>query len=203
MGFTVSENPQTNSYKDILQLNNSTAGMPAATPVPVCDGAGTASPLALSATTVSIGGTPIKAIGKPIVVLTAATLTLSPLLHAGQCLVVNKADGTAITLPAATGSGAEYEIFIGTTITSVGTTIKVANANDTMVGFQDIAQDGGSTNLTFEIGGTDDTITLDGSTKGGIKGDTIYIKDIAANLFRVIEKLSGTGTEVINTSATV
>ncbi len=138
-----------------------------------------------------------------LVDLTAATLTLSQTVHEGRIVTVNKADGTAITLPAATGSGARYQLFIGTTITSNSTTIKVANSSDTMVGFLTIFQDGGDTALQIEIGGTNDTITLDGSTGGGIKGDMIELIDIATNLWYVRQTLSGTGTEATNLSATV
>lgn len=135
---------------------------------------------------------------------TASTLTLSDALHGGTHIVtLNRAAGIAVTLPASTGSGTRFRLFVGTTVTSNTTTIKVANASDTMVGFMIIFQDGGSTALNFEAGGTDDTITLDGSTKGGIKGDMIELIDIATNLWYVDGKVSGTGTEVTNLSATV
>ena len=138
-----------------------------------------------------------------LVNLTAATLTISAAVHDGRIVTVNKADGTAITLPAATGSGLSVRFFIGTTITSNSTTIKVANSSDTMVGFGTIFQDGGDTALQFEIGGTDDTLTFNGTTMGGIKGDMIEVIDIATNLWYVRETLSGTGSEADNTSATV
>lgn len=138
-----------------------------------------------------------------LVNLTAATLTLSQAVHGNKIVTVNKADGTAITLPAASGTGSIYRLFIGTTITSNSTTIKVANASDTMVGFMKILQDGGDTALHFEVGGTNDTITLNGTTKGGIKGDMIELIDIATNLWYVEGRCSGTGTEETNLSATV
>ena len=138
-----------------------------------------------------------------LVNLTAATLTVSAAVHDSKIITVNKADGTTITLPAATGSGMKTRIFIGTTITSVGTIIKVANASDTMVGFMKILQDGGDTSLDIEVGGTNDTITLNGSTGGGIKGDMIELIDIATNLWYVDGKVSGTGAEATNLSATV
>jgi len=142
-------------------------------------------------------------LGITLVNLTAATLTVSPALHNGDIVTVNAAAGTAITLPAATGSGAVYRFFIGTTITSVGTTIKVANASDTMVGFVNTMQDAGNTALQFEAAGTDDTITLNGTTTGGIKGDFIELIDIAVNLWFLEARLSGTGSEATPLSATV
>lgn len=138
-----------------------------------------------------------------LVNLTASTLTVSAAVHDGRIITVNKADGTAITLPAATGSGLSVRFFIGTTITSNSTTIKVANSSDTMVGFMVIFQDGGDTSLNIEVGGTNDTITLNGTTKGGIQGDMIELIDIATNLWYVSGKVSATGTGVSNLSATV
>lgn len=138
-----------------------------------------------------------------IVNLIAATLAITELLHDGKTITINKADGTAITLPAATGSGLRVRFFIGTTITSVGTTIKVANASDTMVGGAIVLQDGGDTMVGFEAVGTADTITLNGTTTGGIKGDEIIVEDVATNLWKVWATLSGTGTEATPFSATV
>jgi len=145
----------------------------------------------------------VASVSSRIVTTTAATVTMSAAVHDSKILVVNKANGCALTLPAATGSGSWFRVFIGTTITSSATTIKVANASDTMVGFGTIFQDGGDTALHFEIGGTNDTLTFNGSTSGGIKGDMIELVDIAANLWYVREILSGTGAEANNTSATV
>lgn len=141
--------------------------------------------------------------GSRIVTSTAASLTLSAAVYDSKILVINKADGCAVTLPASTGSGSWFRVFIGTTITSNTSTIKVANSSDTMVGSGTILQDGGDTALHFEIGGTDDTLTFNGTTLGGIKGDMIELVDIATNLWYVREILSGTGSEADNTSATV
>lgn len=138
-----------------------------------------------------------------IVNLTAATLAITELLHDGKTIFVNKVDGTAITLPAATGSGLRVRFFIGATITSVGTTIKVANSSDTMVGGAIVLQDGGDTMVGFEASGTADTVTLNGTTTGGVKGDEVILEDVAANLWKVWATLSATGVEATPFSATV
>lgn len=137
-----------------------------------------------------------------IVNLTAATLAVTELAHEGKIITVNKADGTAITLPAATGSGARFKFILGTTITSVGSTIKVVG-NDTMVGFALLAQDAADTAVLFGAAGTDDTITLNGTTTGGTKGDIIELIDIAADLWSVNMIATATGTEATPFSATV
>ena len=147
-----------------------------------------------------------RAANKPtnrIVALAAATLTITRDLHDLKTIVVNRAAGSTITLPAASGSGARYRFFVLTTITSNGLIIKVANASDTMVGVGMQAADGGSTVNFFEASGTDDTITLNGTTTGGIKGDMVEIDDIATNIFYVRITGSATGTEATPFSATV
>jgi hypothetical protein len=138
-----------------------------------------------------------------IVNATAATLTVTEAAHDGKTITLNRAAGIAVTLPAAAGSGARFRFFIGTTVTSNATTIAVANASDTMVGGVLVLQDAGGTVAGFEAGSTDDTITLNGSTTGGIKGDEFIVEDVAANLWKVWGMVSGTGTEATPFSAAV
>lgn len=134
--------------------------------------------------------------------VTAATLKVQH-RHAGKVITLNRAAGIAVTLPAANGSGDKFTFFVGTTVTSNSTTIKVANANDIMVGLAVQSQDGGNTVQAFETASTDDTVTFDGSTKGGIKGDLVELIDVAANLWFVRVTGSATGAEATPFSATV
>ena len=131
-----------------------------------------------------------------------ASMTLDD-RHAGTTCTINAAAGLTITLPAASGSGRVFELVLGTTVTSNNVIIQVANANDTMTGQADMAQDAGDTEASFETLSNSDTITLNGSTKGGIKGDKIILKDIQSTLWSVDAELSGTGTEVTPFSAAV
>jgi hypothetical protein len=118
-------------------------------------------------------------------------------------VTLNRAAGITVTLPAATGTGSVYRFLVGTTVTSNTTVIKVANASDTMTGSAYVISDGSAAVLGYRTGATDDTITLDGSTTGGIKGDTIQITDVATNLFAVQVLSAATGTEATPFSATV
>ena len=131
-----------------------------------------------------------------------ASRTLTP-SDAGAVLVVNAAAGLTLTLPAAAGTGMEFEIVIGTTVTSNSVVIAVANGSDTMTGSARVAQDAGDTAVAFEAGSTADTITLNGTTTGGIKGDRIMLADIADNLWSVHIVSSATGTEATPFSAAV
>lgn len=137
-----------------------------------------------------------------IVNVTAATLAVTAAAHDSKVVTINKADGCAVTLPAATGSGIKLQFIIGTTITSNSTTIKVTG-NDTMTGAAIICQDGGDTVVGFETAADSDTITFNGSTTGGIKGDCVELIDIAADLWWVRITGSATGTEATPFSATV
>lgn len=138
-----------------------------------------------------------------VVKVTAATAFLNVNDHDGKTVVVDAAAGCAIRLPAANGSGAEFRILIGTTITSNSTTIKVANATDTLVGFVYQAQPGGNTVSAFETAATDDTITFNGTTTGGIKGDIVEVTDIRAGFWSLRALTAATGTTATPLSATV
>jgi hypothetical protein len=130
----------------------------------------------------------------------SATLTAS---DANTVLTVNAAAGLTLTLPDASGTGRAYEIIIGTTVTSNNVVIQVANASDVMTGVAILGQDAADTAVLFETASTSDTITLNGTTKGGIKGDRIYLKDIASDLWYVSMIGSATGTEATPFSAAV
>lgn len=155
---------------------------------------------ALTATTAEINR--VADASARIVNLTAATLAVTEAAHDGKTITVNKADGSTLTLPAATGSGARFRIFVGTTITSVGLIIQVTG-DDTMRGVALVAQDAADTLVAFEAGATADTITLNGTTTGGLKGDLIELEDVAADLWSVRATLAATGTEATPFSAAV
>jgi hypothetical protein len=142
-----------------------------------------------------IASTPVNA--------TAATLAVTQATHAGRVVTLNRAAGIAVTLPAASGSGSVYSFVIGTAVTSNSTTIKVANSSDTMTGTAYVVSDSAAAVLGYRTASTDDTITFNGTTTGGLKGDQIQIVDVATNLFAVTVLSAATGTEATPFSATV
>lgn len=129
-----------------------------------------------------------------IVSATASTLTVTQATHANKIVNLNRAAGVAVTLPAASGSGSLYRFFLGTAVTSNSTTIKVANASDIMAGVAIVQGAAANAGTTFKAGASDDTITLNGTTTGGLKGDFIEVIDVATNMFlvRVVSQASGT-----------
>lgn len=138
-----------------------------------------------------------------IISVTTATLTVTEDLHEGRTVVLNRAAGSTLTLPTATGSGAKYRFIVGTAVTSNSNIIKVNDAATTMAGFCLMLQDGGDTVTGFEAGATADTITLNGTTTAGLKGDEIMLEDIGASQWQVSMIAAGTGTEATPFSATV
>jgi hypothetical protein len=135
--------------------------------------------------------------------VTSATLTLTKEAHSGTVITINRAAGSTLTLPASAGDGSIFEIFIGTTVTSNSVIVQVANSSDIMSGVAWQAADGGSTSNAWETGASDDTITMNGTTTGGIKGDRIVLKDVSANVWAVSIFGAATGTEATPFSAAV
>lgn len=134
---------------------------------------------------------------------TTSTLSLTGSTHGLTTVVANRAAGITMTLPAASGTGVKFHIVVGTTITSNNLIVQVANSSDVMTGTALNAADAGDTAVIFETGASDDTITMNGTTKGGIKGDIIQLQDIATNLWSVFVRGSATGTEATPFSAAV
>lgn len=135
--------------------------------------------------------------------LTASTLTINRVTHSGKTIILDVASGTTVTLPAATGTGDVYRFVVTTAVTSNSDIIKVANATDIMAGIAILGQDGGDTLVLFETAADSDTITLNGSTKGGLKGDIVEVEDVKSGLWYVRVLAAATSTEATPFSAGV
>jgi len=118
-----------------------------------------------------------------------------------KTFVLNAAAGQAITLPTSIGDGLIVRFLVGTTITSNTTTIKVGKHADIMQGTAYLAESG--TLSAFLAGAADDTITLNGSTTGGIIGDRIDFFDMAKGKWQVTVWAQGSGTMATPFSSTV
>jgi hypothetical protein len=138
-----------------------------------------------------------------LVILTAATETVTAAAHSGRTVFLDRAAGQAVTLPAATGSGNSYKFFVLTTITSNTTTIKVVDGTDVMAGVALVANDADASASLFETLAATDTISFNGGTTGGIRGATVELQDVATNLWSVRIVGAATGSEATPFSATV
>ena len=141
--------------------------------------------------------------GSGSVVTLSSDTTLTSASHAGRVMLLDKADGLTVTLPAASGSGNVYKFFVKTTITSNNYVIQVASSDDTMSGVAVVANDSDNTASVFETLTASDTITLDGSTTGGILGGMVELQDLYSGKYLVKIHQSATGTEATPFSAAV
>jgi hypothetical protein len=117
-----------------------------------------------------------------------ATTTLNRQDHAGRTLVINKAAGLTVTLPASTGTGRHYKFLVGTTITSGTIVIQVANGTDVLTGgilINDIGDTTAATSDFFPTAATSDTVTLTAAIGAGKAGDWIEFEDYAAGFYAV------------------
>ncbi len=135
----------------------------------------------------------------PISITASTTLNVDG--YAGKTIVLNAAAGLTVTLPAATGSGATFKIVVGTTVTSNNYIIAVANSSDVMAGTLDIASD--IAGVTCPTTSTSDTITMNGTTTGGIIGSTVILEDIKTNVWGVSGGLVSSSAEATPFSAAV
>jgi len=117
----------------------------------------------------------------------AATDAITVTEHAGRTLLLGEVGGNAavtLTLPDATGSGATYKFIVSVTNTS-NYVIAVPDANNTIDGVMVYLDVDGTAVTAFSTVAASDTITLNGTTQGGILGDYLEIVDIAADQYHV------------------
>lgn len=190
---TVSEVYTTKSYNEKLRLFVSvdTSGTATATlsegsrefpNARVTDGAGTTLMSFTDKAVNFVGGVRN---GDAMVSITADT-TLTADEHAGRLLVLNNAAGDTVTLPAATGTGDTYTFYVGTTVTSNTDIIQAANTTDEFAGvIYQVDTDTSDAIAAYPAlaGDNFDTITLNGTTKGGLAGDFYQLVDIASGVW--------------------
>lgn len=134
-----------------------------------------------------------------IVTVADATLAINEGGHAGQTIVSNLAATQTFTLPAATGSGNVYKVFVN--ITKTGDLVIQVTTTDIMQG--GVAISSAITGVTMLAAATSDTMTINGSTKGGLKGTHVEFQDVSSGTWRVSGFLVSTGTETDPFSAAV
>lgn len=123
------------------------------------------------------------------IVTLVASGAISLTTHEGKTLLLGEVGGNALcamTLPAATGSGAKYRFIVSVVNTSSYTV--TADGADEFRG-EVVAHDADITDGTllhcFAAGTGANIVTLNGSTTGGQIGDCIEIEDILAGFWHV------------------
>lgn len=130
-----------------------------------------------------------------------ASFTLDRRVHADNWVKCDAAAGMTVTLPASAGTGDVFKLVVGTTVTSNNFIVQVANGTDVINGGVAISTD--IAGITMLASGTDDTITMNGSTKGGVKGSWVKLTDVATGLWVLEGFLVSTGAEATPFSAAV
>jgi hypothetical protein len=146
-------------------------------------------------------------VGAGVVDTTATQLTVTAASHAGKTVTISSAAPIAVTLPAATGTGNAYRFNVRVAATATSSTIKVVGT-DVMSGVVHVQTTATTTDVAaivaaFRTTATDDTITLNGTTLGGVLGDWIEIVDVKSGVFQVHGNTKATGTYATPFSATV
>ncbi len=140
--------------------------------------------------------------------------------HAGRIVHNDAAGAVTYTLPATNANsdsaiagpgadlnnlsnvGARFEIF--NSITKTGDlVVQVANATDVMIGGALFIDDSSDNMVGFETASTSDTITLNGSTTGGVTFSKITCTAISSTQWKVDVESGCTGTPATPFSAAV
>ena len=143
-----------------------------------------------------------------IYTITATTESITRHEHEGRPIIMAETGGDAAatyTLPAATGSGSRYLFIVGVVNTS-NYIIKVDSASATMSGNIITNSTGDTPDLAqpWPTAAASDTITLNGTTTGGVAiGDWVELIDIAANKWAVRGVTTSSGAEATPFSAGV
>ena len=152
----------------------------------------------------SLGGFITAGVNSTISLTADTTLTVAT--HAGKIILLNDADGK-FTLPSINvntptdpaapsqdnNTGASFFFYVETAATDLDI---LTNGTDKFVGAAIVAIDD-STNKAFIPAGSNDVITLNGSTKGGLVGSVIRITAIDDATYLVHDSLLlGSGTIV-------
>jgi len=148
--------------------------------------------------------------GADVPVAITASTALTTAAHSGRPIIVNAAAGLTLTLPAATGSGAKFLIYIGTLVTSNSFIVQAASGTDYFRGIAFLKDDGAGTVQGFAtantgtVGTESDTLTWNRTTTGTcIVGDLVEFQDIATAVWSVKTANNASGTEATPFSAAV
>lgn len=128
-----------------------------------------------------------------------STLAVTADGYAGQTIVTTIAGAQTATLPPATGSGNIYRFFVN--VTKTGNLVIQVTTTDIMQGGVAVSTDAAGVSILASA--TADTITMNGSTTGGLKGSWVELQDVAAGTWRVGGFLVSTGAEATPFSAAV
>jgi len=125
--------------------------------------------------------------GRVVTLTSATSLTIAK--HGDRTMLLGEVGGDAalaVTLPEATGSGVKFKFIVSVPNTS-GYTIVVADTTNANFCGNVINQDadlvGTIAAITYPAPANADTITLNATSTGGLKGDWLELQDIGTDLW--------------------
>lgn len=136
--------------------------------------------------------TRVRRLDRTVATVTAAasgTTALRYITMAAQWIRTTIVGAQTFNLPAATGKGGMYRFFIG--ITATGNKVIKAAGTNLLQGQASIASSG--TSGTFATAANTNTITLNGTTTGGVIGTMVELWDMAPGVWAVQVNAVGTG----------
>lgn len=133
----------------------------------------------------------------------ATTLTVTAASHNGRIITLANTAPITVTLPQATGTGNRYRFYVGQAATGTASKIQVANATDVMAGVQWVLTTSSANVIGYPTTATSDTLSMNGSTQGGVAGDVIEIVDVITGIFSVQMNCQSTGSTATPFSAAV
>lgn len=132
---------------------------------------------------------------KSVVTVTAsATLTNA---QTGSTVVFNVASGATVTLPVLSTSLVGYyvDVLVLTTITSNSAIVVTGVGTNFLLGAIDSLIDATATDKPFFANGSSHTtLTMNGTTTGGIKGTQLRFTAVSSTIWNVTGSLASSGT---------
>lgn len=120
--------------------------------------------------------------------ITASTYSLNSgtVLDDGRTLLLNRAAGTAVTLPAATGSGKRYRFVVGTASNAnTFATLPTTNVFAGTIHIGDKGDSGAAVADLYSTAATSNKISPTTAGGGGLVGDWLEFEDIASGVWAV------------------
>lgn len=138
---------------------------------------------ATAATAVEL--TRIADVSARLVAVGGTSLAVTEALHSDKIIKLDHtAAASTCTLPDATGSGAVFR-FIVSAVNTNNHVITVPDASNVLKGSVNILDNDSNAQTAYAASGTDDTLTLNGTTTGGQIGDWVELVDIAADTWAI------------------
>lgn len=133
---------------------------------------------------------------RPVVSGSGATATLNE-LQSGSVVLLDRAAGITFTLPTTPTPGTFYDFVVSVTCTSNSYKVITGSAPELLVGsILNCDTDTSDAVAIWKslVGTSNISVNLNGSTKGGIKGDYFRLTCINSTTWQVTGVTNGTGT---------